>query len=179
MDGARAVFQRLGQPDDLFESLKGLRNGLAHGYVSLVDAVRIASNNIELVRKTLVVMILRILKCDEKIIAQVADQIAYKGKFAPYYKHVGTIRLRPGSVSDFENQPLIEMQCDAVHTERAGDKLNFSPTLNFTLKKGDSLNGRGYEIWGDVAGGLTIEGPTEVNVVSGSENKRSNPGIRT
>lgn len=163
MDGVRAVLADLGR-SDLFETLKGLRDGLAHGNISLSEARELAVSNIDLVRRALALMILRVLWVDSTVADRVIARVGRKGKFAGYVKDIAIIQFEPGDVRDLGDHPLIEVTLDRVEAIPEGDKLTLKPTRNLSPKNVPQLSARGYEIWGETGINLQV-GPSTVSVI--------------
>ena len=165
MDGVRDVLDRLGRAD-LFETLKDLRDGLAHGNISLVDATRTAEASLELIRQAFVLMILRILGVEEAVSDKVLKQAGYKGKFAPFVKVLATIRFEPGDVTRLDAHPIVEVTCAGVEAIRAGEKLTLKPNWRVTQRNLGGMALQGYELWGD-AGSRMEFGSADVRSIPG------------
>ncbi len=157
MDGVRDVLDRLGRAD-LFETLKCLRDGLAHGKISLGEATKTAEVNLELVRRAFVLMILRVLAVEEAVSDKVLRQSGYKGKFAPFVKFVATIRFEPGDVTCLDTHPVVEVTCAGVKATPAGEKLTLEPDWRLTPRNLKGMAVQGYELWGDAGSRMEFGG---------------------
>ncbi len=131
MDGVREVLSRRGQAA-AFDALKYLRDDVAHGKVSLANAITTANTNMELVRKAFLLMVMRILKLDQAVIDKVLANVGYKGKFKPLVKFVGTIGFDPGDVKRLDTHPVIDVTCVDVLAVKNGDKLDQKPDWRIT-----------------------------------------------
>ena len=149
MDGVRDVLDLLGR-GDVFEALKGLRDGLAHGNISLNDAISTAKANLELVRRAFLLMILRILGVEDSVVESILSKPGYKGSSTPFVKFFATIRFQPGDIIALDAHPLVDLRC-SVKVCRQGDSLTVQPTWQLTPKNVD-MRVRGHELWGDLAG---------------------------
>jgi hypothetical protein len=167
MDGVRDVLDRLGYPH-VFDTLKGLRDGLAHGNFSLADVNSTASSNLELVRRALLLMVLRILKVEQEVCDRVLRSDGYKGKVIPRMKYLASIRCEPGDVSRLDTHPVMEFTIDRMVATKDGDKLTLQPTLNLTPKNLAGMEARGWELWGDSGLKLVIS-ETQVEVIRKGE----------
>jgi hypothetical protein len=131
MDGVREVLDRSGGAD-AFDTLKELRDGLAHGNTSLTDAIGTAKTNLELVRRAFALMILRVLGVEETIADKVLVQPGYKGSFSPVTIFVATIHFEPGDVKRVDAHPKVEVICKGVKATPNDDKLTLEPHLDLT-----------------------------------------------
>ena len=154
MDGVRDVLSRQGQPA-AFDALKDLRDDVAHGKVSFATAIATANTNMELVRKALLLMVMRILKLDRAIIDKVLANVGYKGKFKPLVRFVGTIGFDPGDVKRLDTHPVIDVTCVDVLAVENGDKLNQKPDWRLTPRNCKGAKFSGLELWGD--SGATVK----------------------
>src|SRR5262249_47481170 len=105
-DGMKDVFTRLSRPD-VFTPLENLRNEIAHGSLSLAQAIQMARTHLDLVRQALVFMIFRILKVEENLAKGIIAQPAYKGTFRPHMRLLATINFDPVDVHNLHAQPNI------------------------------------------------------------------------
>ena len=138
MDGVWDVLDRLGKAD-LFDAPKEPRNGLAHGYISLADAIQTAKANMDLVRRALLLMILRVLGVEQPVVDKVLAQPAYKGSFTPFTMFLATIRFDPGDVTRLDGHPRVEVIFRGVTATRKDEKITLKPYFDLTpqnLKEG-------------------------------------------
>ena len=149
MNGVQDVLTRLGQ-GSVFTTLKDLRDAIAHGSLSMQDAIKTARDNLELVRRAFVLMTLRILKVDDATCTQIIDQPSYKGTFPFHLKLLCTVAFNPpGDVSDAAAHPVVGSKCHGISYDKDGDKLNISPDWRLWPVSFELMQVSGYEYWGD------------------------------
>lgn len=149
-DGMKDVLRRLGR-SDVFTSLEGLRNDIAHGSMTLDQAMRMAQEHIELTRHALVLMILRILKVDDKIIGAVLHQKTYKGQFRSHICFLATIKFDPADIGNLVGQPRLKVWRPCATYEIKEDTLWYNPEFRYELENIDSLMPIETLFWGDPA----------------------------
>jgi hypothetical protein len=164
MDGARDVLAAVGTGEG-FERLKDLRDGLAHGNVSLAAAREVATNNIDVVRRALVVMILRVLGADPAMEARVIGLEGRKGDTDGCFELVATIRFDPGDVRQLGGHPQVEVSLDRVEVIPDGDQVSIRPTWDTTPRNLNGMSVTGYKIWGVAGVSVRVAGTAEVVVV--------------
>ena len=170
-DGMKDVLTRLGRPD-VFDALEGLRNEIAHGSLSLAQATQTAVDHVELIRRALVMMILRILKADEAMIQQVISQASYKGKSRPHIRLMATIQFDPVDAQDLEGQPLVKVWRAGKAFTKKEQTLGYEPDVRFDVRF-EPLNlkrmlGYGLEAWGDAGAPIRMN-DLEVRVIPKGE----------
>lgn len=171
MDGVRDIFARLNLLRE-FSKLKDLRDGVAHGFIDLNDATKLASTHIEDVRKSLRLMVTRIIQCDENLMAPALARASHKGSFVPHCRLVGTINIDPPGVNNFDDQPQLNPHYHEVKTTRNGDKLDISPGMRVAMQAqlpGTKITLVGHEIWGDANSPMTVSAPIALEVQRGDE----------
>jgi hypothetical protein len=129
-DGMKDVFRRLGE-EARFDTLETLRNRIAHGFLKMDEAIHTASANIDLARKALVLMILRILKVEEATCNAIVSQMAYKGTFRTQARLYARIDFDPGDVKKLAGHPEIATSLADPQYTKAADRLMVQPNVNF------------------------------------------------
>jgi len=156
-DGMKDVLNRLGKPE-LFEPLEELRNEIAHGNLSLADATKTATEQLDLIRKALALMILRILKADEPTIAQITAQTPYKGKFPPHTRLMATIQFDPVEVQNLDGQPQVKVWLEGGKFSRNADTLSYEPDIRYEPQNLKNMSAYGMEMWGDSGAPIRVNG---------------------
>src|SRR6202000_733463 len=95
--GMKDVLIRLGRPE-VFSPLEELRNDIAHGKLTLQQATQTAHTHLELIRKALVLMVLRILQLQDDVVSAIISQAPYKGTFRSHLRFLTRIRFTPADV---------------------------------------------------------------------------------
>ena len=147
-DGMRDVISRLGRAD-IYSDLEELRNSIAHGSSSLSQAIVTARDHIELARKALVMMILRIIETDENVITFIVSQTSYKGKVVSHVRLNATIRFDPVGVDEFDTQPIVEVRLDGKSFTTTDHAIVFKPDIYFSPINLKEMSFRNFEYWGD------------------------------
>jgi hypothetical protein len=147
-DGMRDVLQQIGSPE-VFAPLERLRNDIAHGSLSLDQAMKMARSQLDLIRHSLVLMILRILKVDEGASNEIIQQTVYKGKSRPHFKIIATIRFEPVDIRDPTNQPVIQVWREGINFSKNGDKLEYKPEIKIKPMNVSQMTPVRMEFWGD------------------------------
>lgn len=155
LSGVEDVFKILNQPEK-FHELRRLRHGIAHGFERLSRSIEIARRDIELVRKTVLLMIMRILDVNDKTQKKMMEQTTFKGKFFPHYKIIGSGTFTPGNVRDLHGHPSVEAQCSQIGASVKGDKLILRPSWSFTPRN-CAMTFRGSEVYGEEGTNLEVE----------------------
>ena len=163
--GIEDVFAALQQPEK-YDEMRRLRNGVSHGYMSLSDCVSTAAENIELVRKAVLSMILRIIGVGGDVSAAVLKQSGMKGKYVPHFRVHAKGAFAPGDPCRYDTHPEVEVKCTALTVQKTDDLLVLHPTWSFT-NRNCALTYTGYELWGDPAAKITVtEDGTFVDVAT-------------
>jgi hypothetical protein len=156
-DSMKAVLSDLGNPD-AFGRLERLRNDIAHGSLTLEQAIQVAEGHIELVRRALVLMILRILAVEFGVADTILAQQAHKGRFRPHLKILATIRFQPADIRDLGAQPRISAsRTGAVYTKQP-DSLGYAPDVRLEPVNVTSLTQREVQVWGDAGARVHVHG---------------------
>ncbi len=156
-DGMKDVLKRLGKPE-VFTRLENLRNEIAHGNLSLADATKTANDNLDLIRRALVMMILRILKADEATIVQITAQTPYKGRFPPHTRLMATIQFDPGDIQNLEGQPQVKVWLAGTEFTKNADSLNYQPDIRIEPQNLKGMSAYGMEFWGDSGAPIRVNG---------------------
>jgi hypothetical protein len=164
-DGMKDVLKRLGRPE-AFDKLERLRNDIAHGSLSLAQAIQTAVDHAELIRRALVMMILRILKADETIIQEVISQAAYKGKARRHLRLMATIKFDPIDVQDPINQPRVRVWLEGERFTKNSQTLGYTPDLRCQPLNLKEMSARGLQFWGDAAAPIRMN-DIGVRVITG------------
>lgn len=147
--GVEEVFAGLNEAN-MYDELRKLRNGISHGYMGLSECIAMAKENIELVRRAVLSMIMRIIGVAASVQAAILGQTGYKGKFFPHFILTAKGSFNPGDARQIDGHPEVEAKCTACTAEPQGERLTLRPTWSFT-NKNCALNYTGYELWGDKA----------------------------
>ncbi len=159
--GVEEVFAGLNEAAK-YDELRKLRNGISHGYMGLSECISTAKENIELVRRAVLSMIMRIIGVDGSVQAAILDQSGFKGKFAPHFVLTAKGLFEPGDVLQSDGHPVVEARCTECTAEPQGERLLLRPTWSFT-NRNCALTYTGYELWGDKAANMVVtEEVTEV-----------------
>ena len=153
--GIEEVFGALQQPGKYGE-LKKLRNGISHGYMSLGECIAAATENIELVRKAVLSMIMRTVGVSDDVQAIILGQSGLKGKYIPHFRVYFKGTFEPGDPCRYDTHPQVEVKDGGIEVKKYGEKLVLNPTWTFTYKN-CSVKPIGFELWGDEAAKFTIE----------------------
>lgn len=152
-DGMKDVFLRL-QESNSFDTLEDLRNEIAHGNMDLVGANHLATSKLELVRKALLLAVMRIIGCSERVINSMLAKNAYKGSFVTRLEIRGALRCQPGDVSSLEGHPRIEGSLNSVTITPNDATFTMRPDIRFS-----STNIESYEV-----SSLKLKGDSGANV---------------
>jgi hypothetical protein len=147
-DGMKDALKRLDRAD-VFDQLERLRNDIAHGSLSLLDATTTAHAHVELVRKALVLMILRILNADEGITKQILSRTSYKGKFPAHSRLIATIDFDPVDLRILEGQPQVKVWVNGEEFVKTGETLSYKPDIRFQPQNLKGFRAFGVELWGE------------------------------
>lgn len=147
-DGIKDVLTRLGRPE-VFGPLEGLRNEIAHGSLSLEQAIQTARGHLDLIRQALVLMIIRILKLDEKVCNEIVRQVAYKGKYRPHIRILATIRFEPGDIHDPTSQPQVKIWRESAKYTKNTDTLGFEPDIRIEPVNLSAMTPLENQFWGE------------------------------
>jgi hypothetical protein len=158
LSGLKEVFNKLRPGEGKFSLLKDLRDDVSHGAKPLSDAVVTARENLELVRKAVQIMIMKILSIEDNIQKEILDAVTYKGKFAPHHRALLSGKFEPGYVRALAGHPSIQCECTGIKTSTEGEKLNVEPT--WTVSKTSFMPAalRAWETYGEEAQGPLITG---------------------
>ena len=157
-DAMKGVLSAL-DPSTPFDTVEGLRDGIAHGAIDLNGAMQTAKTYVELVRNAVHFTVMRILGFDEGVAKSVLIRPSVSGRFTPHFVLVGSLEIEPPPFDNFGSQPDIQPILGEVKTEKAGDKLNLTPKLSCPfLGPNAKLTVREHEIWGDKELGLSASG---------------------
>jgi hypothetical protein len=166
--GIEEVFAVLQQPEK-YDELRKLRNGISHGYMSLSDCVATAGENVELVRKAVLTMILRIVGVGDDVQAAILKPDGLKGKYIPHFRVHAKGTFEPGDPCRYDTHPEVEVKCTELTFDKKDDMLVVHPTWCFT-NKNCALTYTSYELWGDAAAKIAVtEDGTLVDVVKQSQ----------
>lgn len=169
MGGVKDALARLGR-DDVFDALKDLRDGLAHGNISLHDAIATSKEHLDLVRRALLLMVLRIIGVEQAVSDKVLARRGYKGSFMPLVRFIATIRFEPGDATKLEGHPIVELVRNGAEVAAMGDRLEVRPTWQLTPRNLESMTVSAHELWGD-AGARPDIGHPELMLI-----RRPQPG---
>lgn len=147
-DGMKDVLKRLGKPD-LFTRLENLRNEIAHGNLSMADATKTANEHLDLIRRALLLMILRILKGDETTISKITAQTPYKGQFPPHIRLLATIQFDPVEVQDLDGQPAVKVWLEGAEFIKDKESLMYQPDIRYKPQNIKHMSAYGLEFWGE------------------------------
>jgi hypothetical protein len=153
--GIEDVFAALDQPEK-YSELNRLRNGISHGYMSIDQCMAAAIENIELVRKAVLSMIMRIVGVEDEMQASILGQLGLKGKFIPHFRQHLRGVFEPGDPFRFDTHPQIDVIDAGIEVKKHGDKLALNPSWRITPKN-CSITYRGCELFGDDAASFEIE----------------------
>lgn len=156
LSGLEEIFTILGQSEK-FHLLRRLRHGIMHGFEELEKSIKTVDENLALVRKAVLLMIMRILSVDKKIEEKILESPPYKGKFIPYFKLLFNGKFDPRNAKDPFGHPSVEVKYSKIETLINGDKLTLKPTWEFTPRNVENMTLLGYEIYGEEVGQLEIE----------------------
>jgi len=156
LSGIEDIFAILGQPEK-YHQLRRLRNGIAHGFEQLAVSIETARQNLELVRKAVLLMIMRIFKIEETFQSQALEKIALKGKFVPCWKLLMNGSFDPGNVREVSGHPLIEAKPSNLAAAIENNELSLSPTWEFTPRNCKYMTFLGYEIYCEEGRKMKIE----------------------
>jgi hypothetical protein len=163
--GIEEIFTLLHEPEK-YNRLRKLRNGISHGYMTLSDCISTATEHIELVRKAVLSMIMRIVGVNDDIQAIVLGQTGYKGKVVPHFRIVAKGSFEPGDPCRYDTHPEVEVKCSNLEVTKNDNMLVFYPTWLFT-NRNCPLTYTGYEFWGDEGAKYTFyEDQTQFEVVN-------------
>lgn len=165
MDGVRDVLTRLGRPD-AFEGLKGLRDQIAHGNMRLAESVAQATRELELARKALLLMVMRIIGCEQGVCDRVVARSGYKGNVVTCLRVEAVIRFEPGDVRSLAGHPEVDVQLVSVNATPNGDTLTMQPDWRFTPKNVPHMSVRATALIGDPGANVRVNG-LGVNVLPG------------
>jgi hypothetical protein len=152
--GVEDVFKHLQQPEK-YNQLKRLRNGISHGYMSLSECEETAGENIELVRKAVLTMILRILGLEADIQALILANKCIKGKSVPTFRFYGKGTFEPGDPSRYDTHPYVEVKCTNLKVNKTDNMVILHPTWEFT-NTNFPISDIVAELWADENVGLTV-----------------------
>jgi len=152
--GIEDVFIRLHKADN-YERLRKLRNGISHGYMSLSECVVTAAEHIQIIRKAILSMILRVIRADESVHASVLLQEGYKGNVIPHFRMIASGDFDPGDPKRLDTHPEISAQTVDMTVIPTGLYLTLQPNISFSCTN-TNLNYHGMEIWASPEAQLKI-----------------------
>lgn len=167
--GIEAVFACLKQSEK-YNQLKRLRNGISHGYESLSKCYEMASDNIELVRKAVLTMILQILGVEDDARASIIANRGKKGKSVPHFRVYAKGVFEPGDAGRFETQPDIGLRCSNLEVYIKGKQVILNPTWEFTNK---AIKITAAEFFADEGAELTVT--DDISFLSDDTDLQSSP----
>jgi hypothetical protein len=159
LKGVEEAFALLNQSEK-FNLLRRLRTGIIHGFEPLAKSIDTAKNNLELIRKVVLLMIMRILSIDENIQETILAQATLKGKFVPYVKLLISGVFNPVNVRMKIGHPFVEAKCTKIEVLPLEDKITFKPTWSFTPRNCKNMSFRGYEIFGEESTKIEVAADT-------------------
>ncbi len=139
-----------------YNKLKRLRNGISHGYLKIDECMATAKENIELVRKAVLTMLMRIVGVADDVQALVLEHNGLKRKVIPEFRIYFRSTFDPGDPTRFDTHPQVEIKEGGIEVKKYGVKLVLNPTWIFTYKN-CPVTPLWQEFWGDEAAGFTIE----------------------
>jgi hypothetical protein len=92
-----------------------------------------ARDHLELIRHALVLMILRILKVDEKNINYIIGKTIYKGRHRPFMCLLARIRFDPVEVQNVCGQPKVKAWLEKGAYTKKVDELEYQPEMRFEV----------------------------------------------
>lgn len=147
-DGMKDIFKRLGH-SEVFDTLQGLRDAIAHGNLTLQEATQTASDYLEVTRNALILTVLRIINVDATATDQIVNQPSYKGKARPHRRYLAKMSFVPVDVDNFEGQPNIRVLLQKETFAKSGQNLTHVayPEIEPVIPENISFYGR--EFWGE------------------------------
>jgi len=131
--GIEDIFTILQQPKT-YDRLRKLRNGISHGYMSLSECLSTATENIEIVRKAVLLMIMRIVGISDEVQALILGHRGFKGKYVPHFRVHAKGTFEPGDPCRYDTHPEVEVKCTGIQVGKKEDALILHPTWSFTNK---------------------------------------------
>jgi hypothetical protein len=116
-----------------FDTIEGLRDGIAHGAIDLNHAIKTAETYMELIRNAVHFTVMRILGFNEGAAKSMLVRPNVSDRFTPRYVLIGSLEFEPPPYDNFDGQPDVQSVLLGVKTEKVGDKLNISPSLSFRI----------------------------------------------
>jgi hypothetical protein len=153
--GIEDVFFTLRQPAK-YNELRKLRNGISHGYMTIEKCRAGAAENIELVRKAVLCMIMKIVGLGDDIQTAILGQLGLKSKTVPHFRLYFKGNFEPGDPSRYDTHPNVEVKDAGLEVKKFGDKLALNPKWSFTYTN-CSVTLMRRELCGDEAASFTFE----------------------
>lgn len=124
--------------------------------MDLGKCIKTASENIALVRKAALSMMMRIVGVSEDIQASVLGRNGYKGKYLPHFRVVAKGTFQPGDPARIDTHPEVQVKCTGIAARKNDNVLDLSPTWEITCKNYPLTYTR-YELWGDEGARTTMD----------------------